>query len=66
MRDILRRLHYSIHTERAYCDWVVRYIKFHHLKEKETLQVNSKDKVEAFLTHLAVQGNVAASTKPSL
>ena len=63
MHDILRRLHYSIHTERAYCDWVVRYIKFHHLKEKETLQVNSKDKVEAFLTHLAVQRNVAASTQ---
>jgi len=63
MRDILRRLHYSIHTERAYCDWVVRYIRFHHLQEKETLLINSKNKVEAFLTHLAVQGNVAASTQ---
>jgi len=63
MRDILRRLHYSIHTERAYCDWVTRFIKFHHLQEKEALLIESEKKVEAFLTHLAVQGNVAASTQ---
>ncbi|MCF6255418.1 MAG: hypothetical protein L3J98_05700 [Gammaproteobacteria bacterium] len=25
----MRRLHYSIHTERAYCDWVARFIRFH-------------------------------------
>ncbi len=29
MRDLMRRLHYSIHTERAYCDWVARFIRFH-------------------------------------
>jgi integron integrase len=63
MRNILRRLHYSIHTERAYCDWVVRYIRFHHVQEKKILLIDSKNKVEAFLTHLAVQGNVAASTQ---
>lgn len=27
MRDVLRRRHYSIHTERTYCDWVIRYVK---------------------------------------
>jgi integron integrase len=63
MRDLLRRLHYSIHTERAYCDWVARYIRFHHLLERETLLINPEHKVEAFLTHLAVQANVAASTQ---
>ena len=63
MRDILRRLHYSIHTERAYCDWVARFIKFHSLQEKEALLVESEKKVEDFLTYLAVQGNVAASTQ---
>ncbi len=63
MRDILRRLHYSIHTERAYCDWVARYIRFHHLQKKEALLIDAEKKVEAFLTHLAVQANVAASTQ---
>ena len=63
MRDLLRRLHYSIHTERAYCDWVARYIRFHHLKEKVALLNEPEKKVEAFLTHLAVQGDVAASTQ---
>ncbi|MCF6261257.1 MAG: hypothetical protein L3J98_14025 [Gammaproteobacteria bacterium] len=24
MRDLIRRLYYSIHTERVYCDWVAR------------------------------------------
>ena len=63
MRNLLRRLHYSIHTERAYCDWVARYIRFHHLKEKVALLNEPEKKVEAFLTHLAVQGDVAASTQ---
>ncbi len=62
-REILRRLHYSIHTERAYCDWITRYVRFHHAKSKETLLNNPEQKVEAFLTHLAVQGNVATSTQ---
>ncbi|MEK7991181.1 MAG: site-specific integrase [Thiotrichaceae bacterium] len=62
-RDLMRRLHYSIHTERAYCDWIVRFIKFHHLQERKTLFVEAENKVEDFLTHLAVQGNVAAATQ---
>jgi len=62
-RDLMRRLHYSIHTERAYCDWITRFIKFHNMQMRETLFVDTKKKVEDFLTHLAVQGNVAASTQ---
>ncbi len=27
VRDSLPRLHYSIHTERAYTDWIIRFIK---------------------------------------
>ena len=63
VRDTLRRLHYSIHTERAYCDWIMRFIKFHYLQEREALLVEPEKKVEDFLTHLAVQANVAASTQ---
>ena len=62
-RDILRRLYYSIHTERAYCDWIARFIRFHHLQERATLLVEPEKKVENFLTHLAVEENVAASTQ---
>jgi len=63
VRDTLRRLHYSIHTEKAYCDWIIRYIKFHSLQERVALLVEPKKKVEDFLTHLAVHANVAASTQ---
>ncbi|VAX04381.1 Tyrosine recombinase XerD [hydrothermal vent metagenome] len=63
MSDLMRRLHYSIHTERAYCDWVSRFVRFHQLESRDALCVDAETKVEAFLTHLAVQANVAASTQ---
>ena len=28
--EVMRRSHYSIHTERSYCDWVKRFIHFHN------------------------------------
>ena len=63
VRDIMRRAHYSIHTERAYCDWITRYIRFYHMQTRATLFVEPKKKVEDYLTYLAVQANVAASTQ---
>jgi hypothetical protein len=30
VRDVIRRKHYSIRTEQAYCDWIKRFILFHH------------------------------------
>lgn len=63
VRNTMRRLHYSIHTERAYGDWILRFIKFHHFQEREALLVEPEKKVEDFLTYLAVQTNVAASTQ---
>ncbi len=30
VREVLRLRHYSIRTERCYCDWIRRYVKFHH------------------------------------
>ena len=55
VRDTLRRLHYSIHTERAYCDWIRRYVHYHGIKDRDDLD-NGARKVEAFLTHLACPG----------
>ena len=62
-RELMRRLHYSIHTERAYCDWITRYIRFHHMQVREALFIEPEKKVEDYLTYLALQANVAASTQ---
>jgi integron integrase len=62
MRGVLRLHHYAIRTERAYCDWVRRYVKFHGMKSRADL-AEGKAKVEAFLTDLAVRGKVSPSTQ---
>jgi len=60
-KEILRRKHYSIRTEEAYIGWTVRYIHFHNKRHPKNMGV---PEIEAFLTHLAVEGNVAGSTPP--
>ncbi len=60
--EVLRLHHYSIHTERAYCAWIRRYVKYHHMTRREELS-DGESKIEAFLTHLAVEGNVSPSTQ---
>src|ERR1019366_2614357 len=62
VRNVLRLHHYSIHTERSYIDWIKRYVHFHQMRCREDLADGEK-KIEAFLTDLAVQGKVAASTQ---
>lgn len=60
VRDAIRLKHYSYRTEQTYIGWIRRYILFHN-------KMHPKDmggaEVEAFLTHLAVEENVAASTQ---
>ncbi len=60
VRDKLRVKHYSIRTEQSYTDWIKRYIYFHDKQHPKNLGAAD---VEAFLTHLAVAGKVAASTQ---
>lgn len=60
MRGMLRAKHYSIRTEDAYVDWVRRFILFHQKRHPKDL---SEPEVTAFLTALAVDHNVAASTQ---
>ena len=62
VRDVMRIKHYSIHTERTYIDWITRYIKFHNMQSRENLK-EGEQKIEEFLTRLAVKGNVAPSTQ---
>lgn len=62
VRSIMRLHHYSIHTERSYIDWIKRYIAFHLMKSREDL-AGGERKIEAFLTHLAVDEQVASATQ---
>ena len=62
MRDLMRRRHYSIHTERAYRDWVQRYVRFHGMRSRDDLR-DGEEKIEAFLTYLARDRQVAVSTQ---
>lgn len=63
VRSLMRRLHYSIHTERCYCDWIARYARFHRMQSREELSRAGAPEVEVFLTHLAEEGRVAAATQ---
>ena len=58
VRARIRVLHYSIRTEQAYVDWIKRYIRFFDKRHPREL---SAEHVEGFLSHLAVDRNVAAS-----
>ena len=62
MRNLMRRRHYSIHTERAYRDWVKRYARFHNMQSRDDLR-HGEEKIEASLTYLARDRQVAASTQ---
>jgi integron integrase len=56
----MRVKHYSIRTEQAYVDWIRRFILFHGKRHPDTM---GEQEIAAFLTHLAVNRNVAASTQ---
>lgn len=60
VRDAIRLKHYSIRTEEAYVNWIKRYIYFHNVRHPAEMGASE---VQAFLTHLAVKENVAASTQ---
>ncbi|NWG20514.1 MAG: integron integrase [Chloroflexi bacterium] len=60
VRAVLRARHYSRRTEETYVDWIRRFVHFHVLRHPRDL---GRVEVEAFLTHLAVDLNVAASTQ---
>lgn len=59
MRACIRVKHYSIRTESVY-DWARRFILFHHKRHPREM---SAPEVEAFLTYLAVERKVSASTQ---
>ena len=60
VRDVIRLKHYSYKTEKSYINWIKRYILFHN--KRHPREMGGKE-IEEFLTHLAVEENVAASTQ---
>lgn len=61
VRQVLRYHHYAYRTEKTYCDWILRYIKFYGAKRHP--KDMGKSEIEAFLSNLSVRGNVSASTQ---
>src|SRR5258705_9133700 len=60
MRSFMRARRYSLRTEQAYLDWVRRFILFHAKRHPREM---AETEIVEFLTHLATQRNVAASTQ---
>ena len=58
--EVLRVRHYSLRTEEAYLHWIRRYIEFHKHEHPRRL---AEGDVNRFLTDLALNGHVAASTQ---
>src|SRR5207253_9107234 len=58
--DVARFRQLSLRTEEAYRSWIKRFILFHGKRHPRDLDAQA---VRAFLTHLAVNENVAASTQ---
>jgi integron integrase len=60
MRDRIRLRHYSLRTEQSYIWWVRRFIRFCGGRHPRTL---GPAEITTFLTHLAVDLKVSASTQ---
>lgn len=59
-QNTIRTLHYSYRTGLTYWNWVHRYIIFHNKRHPQEMGV---EEVQKFLTYLAVEGKVSASTQ---
>jgi integron integrase len=60
VRDAIRVKHYSLRTEKTYVDWIKRFVLFHNKRHPREMGATE---IEQFLTHLALNENVAASTQ---
>jgi integron integrase len=60
VRRALRLRHYSLRTEQTYLDWIRQFILFHGKRHPEEM---GETEISAFLTHLAADRKVAASTQ---
>ncbi len=62
VRETLRFYHYAYNTEKAYVEWILKFIRFSGKKHPKKM---GKFEIERFLSHLAVNRDVAASHSKS-
>ena len=60
LRNSIRPRHYSRRTEEAYFMWAKRFILFHNKRHPSSM---GSDEVNAFLSSLAIDDRVSASTQ---
>jgi integron integrase len=60
LRNQIRLRHRGLRTEKAYAGWVRRFVRFHHLRHPDEM---GEAEIESFLTHLAVERGVSASSQ---
>jgi hypothetical protein len=60
VKDQIRLKHYSYRTEETYTQWIRRYILLHNKRHPKEMGV---PEIESCLSHLAVDGQVSASTQ---
>ena len=60
VKAVLRYHHYANSTEKAYIHWILTFIRFHNRQHPKDL---GKDHIKAFLSHMALYKNYAASTQ---
>lgn len=60
VRDAIRRKHYAYRTEETYVSWIRQYILFHNKRHPQEM---GAAEIEAFLTYLAQERHVSASTQ---
>jgi integron integrase len=58
--DAIRLKHYSLRTEQTYKDWIKRFILFHGKRHPKDMGI---EEIQTYLSHLATEKNVAASTQ---
>jgi site-specific recombinase XerD len=58
--EVARLKHFSIRTEKQYCYYIKRFILFHNKRHPVEM---GEDEIRAYLSHLAINLNVAASTQ---
>ena len=60
VRSVVRKKHYSIRTEQAYIKWIKEFILFHNKRHPKEM---AEEEISAFLSYLASEKKVAASTQ---
>jgi len=60
IREVMRYHHYAIRTEQTYIKWILDYIRFNETRHPSEM---GKPEIERFLSHLAINRNVATSTQ---